>query len=205
MRVVPLILFLVFASPAWADRDIRYDTFDDWKRLGYVRQVEDTSDTSMRFIAECAQADYATNLVKYLMRNGWLVDKNQNLDGMSQVSTDWRQKSVGGFTSFASGIDAARLKLVFTSQALRPNLTQIDAQMMVEVAEDEGEWRVLNDRSSRNALRSLVAQTLLRPIYGDHYEVNTMIRLYLTGDAEMPTREQFLKQYVTSPVDSAQD
>lgn len=186
------VLVLLLATAAvWADKDYRYTLFEEFARLGYVSNFQDVDDTTIAVNVNCDPAFYRKNLLRILMGTGWVIDKNQEAQGIGQLTTDWKSKTTDGAAAFFSGVDAYRLRLIFNTQNIGKEWIRVQCQVQCELASDGGTWRMCSDRELRNLAREAVAISLARPIYGDSTGVQTVVQEHAKKEYPMPTREAF--------------
>lgn len=188
-----VLLSLALAGQVGAERDTRYQLFEDWQALGYVTSIQDTGPMSMSFQANCRAKDVFFSALRVLPRLGFFIDKKNDVEGSYGITTDWKTKPVNGFGSFVSGINGVRARLVLTAQDVGGGCN-IQARSDLEVSESGGSWRAETSTEMRNDIRQVVATVLVRPLYGNYDELAPLLVEYSQGDKPVFSREEAWKR-----------
>lgn len=197
-------LALSLTMAAFGDRDIKYDLFDDWKKLGYVIAVEDTSAMSMAFNVQVDAREVYLNALRVLPRMGFFIQNKNELEGAYGITTDWKTMPVSGISAFFSGYNAVRVRFVLGAYSGSGSTSVIQAKADLEVSGGDT-WRAESSTELRNQVRQAVATILVRPIYGDYDQVNNYLSEYVKGDEPAVSREQFWEKYGLSGFKSLEE
>lgn len=175
--------------PLHAERDQKYQLFEDWIALGYVTSVTDTGPMSMSFLVACDSKNAYASALRLLPKMGFFIQNKNDTPGAYGVTTDWKTKPVGGLGSALSGITGVRVRMVISTFG-DSSQCQIEARADLEVCGTSGTWRAESTPGLRDDIRQVVSSMLIRPLYGNYDELAPLFLEYTKGDVPVFSKQE---------------